>query len=79
MRGFAAICGLLENDELLASDEHRAGVFRHKMDYRTLFTWHPTYVNYSYNVAAHLAPGYIDDRQEWVATSRLRMNSYCSE
>ena len=52
--------------------QHRAGVFSHKMDYRTLFTWHPAYTNYSQKLSHHRAGGYTDLPQEWVALSVLR-------
>ena len=54
---------------------HRAGLFSHKMDYRTLFTWHPAYVTYSHKVRDHTHDGYTDAPQEWVATSVLRKQS----
>jgi ubiquinone/menaquinone biosynthesis C-methylase UbiE len=51
---------------------HRSGVFTYKMDYRTLFTWHPAYSCYAHKVCAHAGGGYTDDASEWVATSVLR-------
>ena len=51
---------------------HRAGLFSYKMDYRTLFTWHPGYTSYSHIVRHHAEHGYTDDSTEWVATSVLR-------
>lgn len=54
---------------------HRSGVFARKMDYRSLFTWHPSYVNFSQKVLHHTSRGYTDDPNEWVATSVLRKNA----
>jgi ubiquinone/menaquinone biosynthesis C-methylase UbiE len=51
---------------------HRAGLFSHKMDYTSLFTWHPDYTVYSHKLRHHSAGGYTDDPQEWVATSVVR-------
>jgi SAM-dependent methyltransferase len=51
---------------------HRAGVLSFKMDYRTLFDWHPFYTCYSHTLSAHCADVHTDDPQEWVATSVLR-------
>ena len=51
---------------------HRPGLFSYKMDYRTLFTWHPAYTNYSQRVRAHSDDAYTDEPGEWVATSVLR-------
>ncbi len=53
---------------------HRSGLFTHKMDYRTLFTWNPSYVNLVHKVRHHSEGSYTDDPKEWVATSVLRKN-----
>lgn len=53
---------------------HRAGLFSHKMDYTTLFNWHPGYTVYSHRLCHHSEGGYTDDPQEWMATSVLRKN-----
>jgi ubiquinone/menaquinone biosynthesis C-methylase UbiE len=53
---------------------HRKGLFSHKMDYRTLFTWNPAYTTYSHKVHHHSRVGYTDDADEWVATSLIRKN-----
>jgi ubiquinone/menaquinone biosynthesis C-methylase UbiE len=54
---------------------HRAGVFSYKMDYRSLFNWHPAYTTYSHKVRDHSHGGYADTAREWVATSVLRKQS----
>jgi ubiquinone/menaquinone biosynthesis C-methylase UbiE len=54
---------------------HARGLFSFKMDYRTLFTWHPGYTCYSHRIRHHALDGYSDDPNEWVATSVLRKNS----
>ena len=54
---------------------HYSGLFSYKMDYRTLFSWHPAYANLSHTVRHHVERGYTDDRTEWIATSVLRKNS----
>jgi len=53
---------------------HARGLFSFKMDYRTLFTWHPGYTCYSHRIRHHAHDGYTDDPNEWVATSVLRKN-----
>jgi ubiquinone/menaquinone biosynthesis C-methylase UbiE len=53
---------------------HRSGVFSYKMDYQTLFAWHPGYTSYSHKVHHHAQGGYTDDPTEWAATSVLRKN-----
>jgi ubiquinone/menaquinone biosynthesis C-methylase UbiE len=52
--------------------KHKDGVNSYKMDYRSLFTWHPDYSVFSHRVTHHQQAGYTDDAQEWVATSLLR-------
>jgi len=51
---------------------HRPGLFSHKMDYTTLFKWHPGYTVYSHRLCHHSEGGYTDDSQEWIAVSVLR-------
>jgi SAM-dependent methyltransferase len=53
---------------------HRTGLFSHKMDYTSLFSWHPAYSVYSHRLSPHGGRGYTDDPGEWVATSVLRKN-----
>jgi len=51
---------------------HRSGLFSYKMDYRTLFTWNPSYTCFSHKVYSHSKDIYTDDPQEWVSVSVLR-------
>jgi ubiquinone/menaquinone biosynthesis C-methylase UbiE len=51
---------------------HLPGLFSYKMDYRTLFTWHPAYTCFRHTVTHHGKNVFTDDPQEWVATSVLR-------
>ncbi len=51
---------------------HRPGIYSRKMDYRTLFDWHPSYTCYSHKVGRHQTDMFEDDPDEWVATSVLR-------
>jgi ubiquinone/menaquinone biosynthesis C-methylase UbiE len=51
---------------------HFDGVYSRKMDYRTLFSWHPDYTCYAHRVTGHQTSTFADDPQEWVATSVLR-------
>ena len=53
---------------------HQKGIFSFKMDYRTLFSWHPGYCNYFHKVGHHVDGTFTDDRDEWVAISTLRKN-----
>lgn len=54
---------------------HKAGILSRKLDFRSLFSWHPAYTCYSHRVSAHGQLGFSDDQQEWVATSVLRKRS----
>lgn len=51
---------------------HRPGVQSYKMDYRTLFSWHPDYVCMTHKVRHHGEQSYTDNPEEWVAVSVLR-------
>jgi SAM-dependent methyltransferase len=51
---------------------HRPGITSFKMDYRTLFAWHPGYSNHFHKLVHHVSGKYTDDPKEWVATSVLR-------
>ena len=51
---------------------HRPGVQSYKMDYRTLFNWHPSYECMTHKVRHHSEGGYTDEQDEWVAVSILR-------
>lgn len=51
---------------------HRSGVLSYKMDYRTLFNWHPDYECMTHKVRHHSEVGYTDDQDEWIAISTLR-------
>lgn len=51
---------------------HKLGVQSHKMDYRTLFDWHPSYICYSHQIQQHGLQEFCDDPQEWVAVSSMR-------
>lgn len=51
---------------------HRPGVQSYKMDYRTLFTWHPDYECMTHKVRHHVEANYTDAPDEWVAVSVLR-------
>ena len=44
----------------------------YKMDYRSLFTWHPDYECLSHKVRNHGDASYTDNPEEWVAISVLR-------
>jgi SAM-dependent methyltransferase len=51
---------------------HCSGIESHKMDYRTLFSWHPNYECVTHKLHCHGESGYTDDKDEWTAVSILR-------
>ena len=51
---------------------HRPGVQSYKMDYRTLFNWHPDFECMTHKIRHHSDAGYTDDQDEWIAVSTLR-------
>lgn len=51
---------------------HCPGVQSYKMDYRTLFTWHPDYECMTHKIRHHSEASYTDDSDEWIAVSVLR-------
>jgi ubiquinone/menaquinone biosynthesis C-methylase UbiE len=53
---------------------HKAGVKSYKMDYRTLFDWHPAYTCFAHEIKHHEKNGFTDDIDEWVGISVLRKN-----
>jgi ubiquinone/menaquinone biosynthesis C-methylase UbiE len=56
----------------LRAYHHQPGVWSYKMDYRTLFVWHPHYECLTHKVRHHGQSRYTDDPEEWVALSVLR-------
>ena len=61
------------NPSLLAKDyRHHPNVQSYKMDYRTLFDWHPDYICVVHKICNHATTFYDDEPDEWVATSVLR-------
>ena len=54
------------------TSHHRTGVQSYKMEYRTLFTWHPAYECMTHKIRHHSEFSYTDDPEEWVSVSVLR-------
>ena len=54
---------------------HLPGIFSYKMDYRTLFNWHPDYECVSHRLRGLSDSGYTDEQEEWVTASTLRKYS----
>lgn len=51
---------------------HCSEVLSYKMDYRTLFTWHPQYECLTHKVRHHSQSDYTDIKDEWTAISVIR-------
>lgn len=54
---------------------HFKGLKSFKMDYRSLFTWHPFYECTFHNVIDHEQHNFNDMKDNWIAISTLRKNS----
>jgi SAM-dependent methyltransferase len=51
---------------------HREGLYSYKMDYRSIFDWHPDFTCLHHEVRHHKSLCLTDEADEWVATSVLR-------
>jgi ubiquinone/menaquinone biosynthesis C-methylase UbiE len=54
---------------------HKPGIFSYKMDYRTLFNWHPAYSCIYHEIKHHNLDSFTDEKDEWVGISILRKKS----
>jgi ubiquinone/menaquinone biosynthesis C-methylase UbiE len=73
--GWMFILDFFSPNPLKREYHHRCGIYSYKMDYRTLFTWHPSYLCISHKITSHEeSECYIDDPNEWIATSVIRKN-----
>jgi ubiquinone/menaquinone biosynthesis C-methylase UbiE len=54
------------------SYHHLNGIKSYKMDYRNVFTWHPSYECFSHQVTHHESGYFTDKPNEWIAISVLR-------
>lgn len=53
--------------------KHYQGVNSTKMDYKTMFTWHPAYHTITHNIRTSVSK-IVDDKSDWVSFSVLRKN-----
>lgn len=51
---------------------HSPGLKSYKMDYRSLFTWHPDYECMTHKIRHHDHLSYTDDQGEWTSVSVIR-------
>ena len=51
---------------------HHPDVYSYKMDYRTIFDWHPAYTCISHEIQHHENYQFTDDINEWTGISLLR-------
>ena len=58
---------------------HKRGIFLYKMDYRTLFDWHPADTCYTHRLNHHGNSTYTDASQERVAMSIMRKMTQVDE
>ena len=55
---------------------HLPDISTYKMDYRTLFDWHPAYVCMTHKVRHHIDNQYTDEVQDWVGLSTFRKSTF---
>jgi ubiquinone/menaquinone biosynthesis C-methylase UbiE len=55
---------------------HLSGLSSYKMDYRTLFDWHPSYICMTHKVRHHVQNTYTDEVQNWVGLSIFRKSVF---
>ena len=70
--GWLAIMDFFSSTPRSRNYRHQPGVRSYKMDYRTLFTWHPDYECMTQKVRHYGETSYTDDPDEWTAVSVLR-------
>jgi len=51
---------------------HLTGVLSRKMDYKSMFLWHPQYTLASYEKFHHASQQWTDERDDWVSLACLR-------
>jgi ubiquinone/menaquinone biosynthesis C-methylase UbiE len=51
---------------------HLAGVLSRKMDYKSMFVWHPAYTLASHEMFHHVTGKWTDEPDEWVSVACLR-------
>jgi SAM-dependent methyltransferase len=58
------------------SNKHKDGLFTYKMNYSTMFEWHPDYTIFNHSVFQYSnAPKLTDDNNNWVASTLIRKRS----
>jgi len=55
---------------------HLPGLKSFKMDYRSIFTWHPFYECTTHKVIDHEQHSFNDTKNNWISISSLRKNSH---
>lgn len=74
--GWMIICDFYSPMPVKQPYRHREGVWSHKMDYRSMFLWHPYYVSCVHRVVHWRTWNtFTDDRSAWASVSVLRKNS----
>lgn len=70
--GWLIILDFFSPTPVMKPYHHLQGLYSFKMDYRSLFTWHPAYTCFRHTVIHHETGQYTDEPQEWIAISVLR-------
>lgn len=70
--GWIAIQDFFSPTEKINNYHHKSGLSSYKMDYTSMFLWHPAYTCITNKVRDHKDASYTDDFDEMVAISLLR-------
>jgi SAM-dependent methyltransferase len=71
-RGWLFIMDFEKPTPTYSDYRHRAGVRTRKMDYKTMFLWHPAYTLASHEKLHHETLQWTDDPDQWVSVACLR-------
>lgn len=73
--GWIMIVDFFSETPKVNSYHHKDGINSYKMDYRSLFSWHPHFECMTHKIRHHATSTYTDEQDEWVAVSVLRKMS----
>lgn len=79
--GWVVIVDFYSKSTYKVEYSHFPGVYSNKMDYSSLFSWHPDYTVFSISVGSHsksISDNYTDDSSEWVSAILIRKKTDAS-
>lgn len=70
--GFLFILDFYAKKQVSVDYKHLTGIKSYKMDYKSLFEWHPDYTVIKHTVGSHDDFSYTENENEWVAVSVIK-------